>query len=59
MARAGCCTQLADDAQRQVFGGYAGGKLALDADIHGFGPLLQQALGCQDVFDLAGADAEG
>src|SRR5947209_747379 len=37
--------QLANDGQRQVFGGDAGSQGALHADVHRPGPLLQQALG--------------
>ena len=50
---------LPDDGQRQVFGGHSGSQCSLDADVHGFGSLLQQALGGQHMLHLAGADAKG
>ena len=32
--------QLANDGQRQVFGGHTGSQRALHADVHRLGPLL-------------------
>ncbi len=50
---------LRDQRQDYVFGGHAGSELALDADLAGLRTVLQQALGGEHMFHLAGADAEG
>ena len=50
---------LADDAQNHVFGGYAEGQRALNANLHSLGLELAQRLGSQHVFDLRSADADG
>ena len=43
----------------EVLGGGVVGEGALNGDAHGFGAALGEGLGGEDVFDLAGADAEG
>jgi hypothetical protein len=50
---------LADDGQHDVLGRDAAAELAVDADQHGLGLLLQQALRGQHMLDLGGADTEG
>ncbi|GJC96846.1 flp pilus assembly protein TadG [Colletotrichum higginsianum] len=50
---------LANGVQDDVLGADAGGQLAVDLYPHVLAPLGDQALGGQDVLDLAGADAEG
>ena len=50
---------LADRGQDEVLGGDARAEVALVADAHGLGLLLDEALRGEDVLDLAGADAEG
>src|SRR5579875_3754646 len=51
--------QLSYDKQGDIFGGHAGGQLALDANIHAFGLLLQKTLCRQHMLNLAGTDAKG
>jgi hypothetical protein len=46
-------------SQDQVLGGHAEAELALVADPHRLGLGLGEALGGEDVLDLARADAEG
>src|SRR6266516_3074271 len=58
MTRAYSRTQFANDSQRQVFGGYARGQFALNTDMHGPGSPLQEALGSQDMLDLARANTK-
>ena len=48
-----------DEAEDQVLGGDARGQAAVHLDREGLRLALQQALGGQDVADLAGADPEG
>ena len=50
---------LADRGQDEVLGGDAAAQLALVADPHGLGLVLDQALRGEHVLDLGGADAEG
>jgi len=48
-----------DDGERNVLGGHADGKLAIDRDAHVPGMLREQCLRRQHMLDLACADAEG
>ena len=50
---------LADDGEREVLGGHAGGFSAREADVHRLWLHQRQALRGQHVFDLGRADAEG
>ncbi|GKT69967.1 lysine-specific demethylase 8 [Colletotrichum tofieldiae] len=50
---------LANGVQDNVLGADTGGQLSVDLYPHVLAPLRDQALGGQDVLDLAGADAEG
>ncbi len=59
MSGAAADADFADDGENDVFGGDAVGALSVDNDVHGLGTRLNKTLRGQDVFDFAGADAEG
>src|SRR3954447_360788 len=48
-----------DDAENEVLGRHPGGQVADDLDRHRLRALQRQRLSCEDMLDLAGADAEG
>ena len=48
-----------DQGKDEVLGGHPGGRAPVEADFHGAGPGLDDALGGQDVLHLARADTEG
>ena len=48
-----------DDGQSEILGGDTVGERAVDANQHAPGTILLEGLRGQDVFDLAGADADG
>src|SRR5262249_23130665 len=59
MAGAPANADFADDGEDDVLSGDAFGTLAVDHDVKRFGAALHEALRSEDVFDFAGADAEG
>src|SRR5579872_2227961 len=59
VAGANARAKFADNGKREIFRCDTGGQFTLNADIHGFGALLQEALGRQHMLNLTGADAEG
>ena len=59
MAGAAADADFADDGEDEVLGGDAAGALAVDEDVQRLRSGLHQALRGEDVFDFAGADAEG
>src|SRR6185437_2926379 len=58
MPRAARHSDLTDDAEDQILGGYPGAQLAADVDGEGTGLSLQQALRGEDMADLGRADTE-
>jgi hypothetical protein len=58
VAHAAAGADVIDDREDDVLGTASPRKLALDGDRHRAGAVLRQRLRREDVFDLAGADAE-
>ena len=52
-------SDVADDAQRNIFRRHCRAELAVHRDAEGFGARLRQALGGQNVLHFRSADAEG
>lgn len=52
-------SDLANDVEDHILGAHAGRKLAIDLYPHVLAPLCDQALGCEDVLNLASANTKG
>src|SRR5713101_373439 len=59
VAGADAGAQFANDGKGKVLRCGSWGQFSLDADVHCLWALLQHALRCEHVLDLAGTDAEG